>query len=486
MLELRATPAPVVVLDAEQHLTAEVPAEPPDVDRIQRVPKMQPPRRRWGEPRPPPRRDAGSETLHGRTVEARPPPDRHPATQSARTVPVNTSAPEPVFCAMIRIRNLLLIAVPLLAACNDWPVQETPAFRVLTVDVVANGLNNPVHVASPPGDTRLFVVERAGVVRIVENGTVRQQPFLDASSEVSTFGSERGMLSIVFHPQYAANRRFFVSYTGNDGNIHLAEYRASTTDPNVASAATRTSVLSIPTTGVQHYGGMLAFTPEGYLLMSVGEGGTYSNPGGESQNTSTLLGKLVRLDVDGGSPYTIPPDNPYAGVEHARPEIWALGLRNPWRFSIDPLSQQLYLTDVGDVLYEEVNVVPSNAPGLNYGWNFFEGSRCQFGLDFCSSDEFHAPQIEYPHQPPCSSVTGGIVYRGAAVPEHQGRYFYSDYCLGWIRSFRYFAGTITEQLDWATSTPAERIVSFGEDGTGELYAVSLTGRIFRIGAERSR
>lgn len=376
------------------------------------------------------------------------------------------------------------IAASIAASCTDWPAQTSPGFRQLEVTVVGSGLDAPVHVTAPPGDTRLFVVEHGGTIRIIENGTVRAQPFFDLSAEVSTVGAERGMFSLAFHPQYAVNGRFFVTYTGNDGAIHLASGRADPANPSAALQSSFRDLLTIPTPGVQHYGGMLSFTPEGKLLMSTGDGGSYGDPIGEAQSPESLLGKILRLDVDGGEPYAIPADNPFAGVEFARGEIWAMGLRNPWRFSIDPLARRLYVADVGDYLFEEVNIVPLDQPGLNFGWNIYEGGSCQLNGDFCTQTSFHAPEIEYTHQPPCTSITGGIVYRGTQFPEHQGRYFYADYCLGWIRSVRYEGGLVTEQLDWATSIPSERIVSFGEDGAKELYAVSLEGRIFRIGRER--
>lgn len=387
----------------------------------------------------------------------------------------------------LRLRRVFAsLLAAALVSCGDWPAQVTPGFRVLGVQLVASGLKSPVFVAAPAGDARLFIVERGGRIRVVQDGTLLPTPFLDLSDEVSTFGNERGMLGLAFHPDFAINRRFFVSYTGEDGGIHLEERLALAATPNVADPAIRKTLLNLPTSGTQHYGGMMQFTPEGALLISVGEGGYFSEPGGEAQNPGSLLGKLLRLDVNSGDPYSIPADNPYIDVEGWRPEIWAMGLRNPWRFSVDAATRTLYLTDVGDNLYEELNIVPVDVPALNYGWNYFEGPNCQFTLDLCMSGEFHDPELDYPHQPPCTSITGGMVYRGTGLPEHQGRYFYADYCLGWIRSLRYIAGAISEEIDWAPSIPADNIGSFGEDGFGELYAVSLDGKVFRIGAERSR
>jgi glucose/arabinose dehydrogenase len=351
----------------------------------------------------------------------------------------------------------------------------------LGVTLVADGLREPVYVAAPPGDSRLFVVERSGRILVMSRDGSSKKIFLDASSLVSTFGSERGMLGLAFHPQYAQNGRFFVTYTGLDGGVHLDRYEVSGANADAANAASRAELLDVAAPGTSHYGGMIAFTPDGNLLMSVGEGAAFAEPGGQSQNPRSLLGKILRLDVDHGQPYAIPAGNPYEFRDDGAPEVWALGLRNPWRFSIDPTTRQLFLADVGDNSYEEVNIVPVDEGGLNYGWSFFEGPTCQYSTDLCTSAEFHTPEVEYTHQPPCTSITGGIVYRGDAIPEHRGRYFYSDYCLGWIRSLRYEGGQVTEALDWATSLPSSNIVSFGEDGFHELYAVSLTGRIYRLG-----
>lgn len=392
----------------------------------------------------------------------------------------------------IQRRSRLRTFLPALAAtafvsasCNDWPLQSTSGFRVLGVTLIADNLNAPVYVAAPPGDSRIFVVERDGRILVMQRDGSAKSVFLDASPLVSTFGSERGMLSMAFHPQFASNGRFFVTYTGNDGGIHLDRYRLTNPAATVADPSTRKELLDIEAPGTSHYGGMMEFTPDGKLMMSVGEGAAFAEPGGESQNPHSLLGKVLRIDVDGDS-YSIPPGNPFATGESGAPEVWAMGLRNPWRFSIDPETRQLFLADVGDNSYEEVNIVPVDEGGLNYGWNYYEGPTCQYSADLCNSAEFHTPEVEYTHQPPCTSVVGGIVYRGTEAAEHRGRYFYSDYCLGWIRSFRYVAGHVTEELDWATSLPSDHIVSFGEDGFNELYAISISGRVFRIGAEETK
>jgi hypothetical protein len=377
----------------------------------------------------------------------------------------------------------VVAALAIVAGCGDWPAQPKAAFRTLTLELVADGLENPLLVTAPVGDPRLFVVERRGVVRVIQNGALVDAPFLDISGEVSTFGHERGALGAAFHPQYAVNGRFFVSYTANDGTIRVDEFRAPAPSGNTAAPELRRRLFSIATPGVQHFGGMLQFTPEGLLMVSFGEGGLYSEPGGAAQDPGSLLGKLVRVNVDQGEPYSVPVDNPFVTRPTWRPEVWAIGLRNPWRFSIDPMTRSLYVADVGDNTYEEINVVPLDSAGLNYGWSIYEGPMCLHAADLCASGDFHEPELEYTHLPPCTSVTGGMVYRGAQHPEHHGRYFYSDYCLGWIRSFRFENGVLAESIDWATSLPADRIASFGHGGSGEMFAVSLRGRIYRLGPE---
>lgn len=374
------------------------------------------------------------------------------------------------------------LAVGALSACGDWPAQTTAAFRQLSLELIADGLDNPLLITAPPGDQRLFVLERRGVLRVIQNGTLVATPFLDLSSQVSTFGNERGALGAAFHPQFATNGRFYLSYTSNDGTIRVEEFRAPSPSLNVADPTPRRRLFDLVTPGVQHFGGMLQFTPEGLLMVSFGEGGLYSEPGGAAQDPTNLLGKLVRVNVDQGEPYSVPVDNPFSTRPEWRPEVWAIGLRNPWRFSIDPVARALYVADVGDNTYEEINVVPLDSAGLNYGWSIYEGPMCLYSADLCSG-EFHEPELEYTHLPPCTSVTGGVVYRGARHAEHQGRYFYSDYCLGWIRSFRFNNGELMETIDWAPTLPADRIASFGQDGFGELFAVSLRGGVYRVGAE---
>jgi glucose/arabinose dehydrogenase len=382
------------------------------------------------------------------------------------------------------IRSLGLFALVSATACGDdttAPVDTSPR---LDVSLIASGFASPVQVVAPAGDRRVFVVERAGTVKIVKDGVVSPLPFLDLTGVVSTFGSERGMLSLVFHPQFATNRQFFVNYAETDGSIRIARFTASAANPDVADVGSRKNIRRIPHTGVQHYGGMMQFMPDGTLLISVGDAGSGNTSGGDSQQPGTLRGKLIRIDVNGGDPFAIPTSNPFVGETNFRPEIYALGLRNPWRFWIDAPTQQIFLTDVGEASYEELNVVPlTTLPGANFGWSFIEGPLClpTSGAAACNLDRLFEPTVTYQHGPGCNSITGGVVYRGTQFAEHSGRYFYADFCQGWLKSLRANGGMTMEPIEWKTSIPVQRLTSFGVDGFGEVYAVSYAGELFKLG-----
>ncbi len=341
---------------------------------------------------------------------------------------------------------------------------------------VVSGLASPVHLAAPPGDTRLFVVEQPGRIRIIEDGELLPTPFLDIVSKVGS-GGERGLLSVAFHPDYASNGRFYVNYTDRSGDTRIEQYTVSAADPNRADEASAKLILAVEQPYANHNGGLLLFGPDGMLYVGMGDGGSGGDPHGHGQNKGTLLGALLRIDVDGGDPYAIPPDNPYAGESAARGEIWAIGLRNPWRFAFDPPANRLYIADVGQNRYEEVNVAAADAPGLNYGWNIMEGAHCYPGGS-CDRDGLVLPALEYTHDDGCS-VTGGLVYRGAAIPSLVGHYLYADYCAGWIRSFRY-DGTAAADRRELIAGGAGSILSFGQDAAGEVYVLSSNGRVYRI------
>jgi glucose/arabinose dehydrogenase len=348
----------------------------------------------------------------------------------------------------------------------------------LALQLVADGLAAPVHLAAPAGDARLFIIEQAGRIRVVENGQLLDAPFLDVSANVRS-GGEQGLLSIAFHPGYATNGRFFVKYTDLAGTVRVVRYTTGT-NRNAADPSSALPILQVEQPFANHNGGQLAFGPDGMLYIGMGDGGGSGDPQGQAQNASTLLGALLRIDVDGGSPYRVPPDNPHAGSATARGEIWATGLRNPWRFSFDAERRLLYVADVGQGRREEVNVQPSTAAGMNYGWNRMEGSLCFPAGAQCSASGLTLPVVEYDNPGDGCAVTGGFAYRGSAIPELRGHYFYADYCRSWVRSFRYTAdGAAADARTWPFGNIG-RISSFGEDGAGELYVISHEGRVYRI------
>jgi glucose/arabinose dehydrogenase len=376
---------------------------------------------------------------------------------------------------------LIVLGALVLLACfgNAWSGPKVRAAATLRLQEVAAGLSSPLYLTAPAGDPRLFVVEQPGRIRIVQDGKLLSSPFLDLTSRVGS-GGERGLLSVAFHPQYAANGFFYVNYTDRNGDTHVERYSVSA-DPNVADPASARLLLTVRQPFPNHNGGLNLFGPDGMLYIGLGDGGGAGDPMRNGQNRNTLLGKILRINVDGGDPYAIPPDNPFAGQSGARPEIWALGLRNPWRFAFDREANLLYIADVGQNRWEEIDVAPAGAPGLNYGWNLMEGAHC-FSSPTCNQAGLVPPVVEYGHGEGCS-VTGGSVYRGKSVPSIVGHYFHADYCQGWVRSFKYVNGAATEPHEWTTGDVGN-ILSFGEDAAGELYILSGNGRVYRItGAE---
>jgi glucose/arabinose dehydrogenase len=339
----------------------------------------------------------------------------------------------------------------------------------LATETVATGLTKPLYLTTPAGDDRLFIVEQTGRIRIVKDGVVLATPFLDLSSKVSG-GNEQGLLSMAFHPDYGANGRFYVNYTGNDGDTRVERYAVSA-DPDIADADSTVPILGVPQPRSNHNGGHILFGPDGMLYVALGDGGSAGDPFNNGQNAGTLLGSLLRLDVDGGLPYAIPGDNPFGN------EIWAIGLRNPWRIAFDPAAGTLYIADVGQSSREEVNAVGGDESGLNYGWSIMEGSSC-FGGGGCDDTGLVLPVLEYGHNEGCS-VTGGFVYRGSALPEVVGHYFYSDFCTGFLRSFRFDGADATEQMEWDVGGLGS-VLSFGRDAAGELYILSDNGRVVKL------
>ena len=342
------------------------------------------------------------------------------------------------------------------------------------------GVVFPLYLTSPPGDSRLFIVEKGGVIRIVKDGSLLPSPFLDLSSKVSG-GPEQGLLGLAFDPGYATNGRFIVHYTDVSGNTTLSAYRVSATDPDQADPATETILLTVEQPFPNHNGGQILFGPDGMLYLGLGDGGSGGDPGGRGQSLADLLGDILRLDVSSGTSYTVPPDNPFVGQTGPRPEVWSYGLRNPWRFSFDAATGDLYIGDVGQNVWEEVDVVAAAAGagrGANFGWNVTEGRHC-YASPGCDTSQFTMPVLEYSHAQGCS-ISGGYVYRGAAIPALQGHYFYADYCQGWVRSFRLENGQAVDAHQWPTLAPGGAVPSFGQDAAGELYVMNSEGRVFRI------
>ncbi|MBD0319587.1 MAG: PQQ-dependent sugar dehydrogenase [Gemmatimonadetes bacterium] len=374
---------------------------------------------------------------------------------------------------MLRASVLLLAA---LAACSGDD-SSAPPVEGIRLQQVAGGLASPVFLTAPAGDERLFVVEQPGRIRIVENGSVAAAPFLDITDRVQS-GGERGLLSMAFHPRYAQNGLFFVYYTDRAGDIRVDRFRVSA-DRARADPTSARSVITIPhREASNHNGGLVAFGPDGRLYLGTGDGGGGGDPQRNGQNPLSLLGKILRLDVDGADPYDIPADNPFAGRSSTRNEIWALGVRNPWRFSWDRDTGTLFVADVGQNAWEEVNAVPGTAGGLNFGWNTMEGAHCFPAGSDCATAGKTLPVLEYGRGDGCS-ITGGYVYRGSALPGLRGHYFYSDYCRGWLRSFRLAGGQAGDRREWEVGDVGN-VTSFGEDGAGELYVVTSAGRIFRV------
>ncbi|MAB78574.1 MAG: hypothetical protein CMJ89_04390 [Planctomycetes bacterium] len=356
----------------------------------------------------------------------------------------------------------------------------------LSTELFAQGFARPVHLTAPPGDTsRVFVCEQhTGRVEIVElpSGNILSTPFVDVA--VAT-GNEQGLLSMAFHPDYASNGLFYISRNQGGGATRVTEHQV-TANPNVGSATVLRTIVAWNQPFTNHNGGQIAFGPDGYLYVGLGDGGSANDPGNRAQNGNDLLGKMLRLDVDTASPF-IPASNPFVGNPSVRDEIWALGLRNPWRFSFDRATGDMWIADVGQNAREEIDFQPaSSTGGENYGWRCLEGNRCT-GLSGCSCADtsLTGPIHEYNHGAGCS-VTGGFVYRGSSIPSLQGTYFFADYCSNTIWSLEYDGSSVsnfvnrTSELDPAGSASITLITSFGEDAAGELYVLEQGGQIWRI------
>jgi glucose/arabinose dehydrogenase len=369
--------------------------------------------------------------------------------------------------------------------------------EILRLKLVTDQIQKPVYVAAPPGDTgRLFIIEQyrnddIGRVRIVRRGTLLSQPFLEIDNLATNWSG--GLFCIAFHPDFADNGYVFVKYKSASGDVRVVRYTASA-DPDVADPATAQSVLTITHPGDAHNGGWIGFGPDGYLYISSGDGGGANDTDRNGQDTSVLLGKMLRVDVNGDAfpadanrNYAVPPSNPFVGIPGAD-EIWAYGLREPWRCSFDRETGDLYIADVGQEQREELNVQPAaSLGGENYGWRCVEGTLPLFGDPECSGPQFVEPVLDYQINlvDECT-IIGGYVYRGSAIPELRGKYVYADFCTSRIWSLRYDGAAITDVVEHAPPIVDQpgmtlaQITSFGEDACGELYLTAHDGQVFRI------
>ena len=359
-------------------------------------------------------------------------------------------------------------------AWAEAPIEDP--FQIELLPVVTAGLDHPLYVThAGDGSKRLFIVEQGGRIRVLEQGALAPLPFLDITDRVRS-GGEQGLLGLAFHPDYRTNGRFFVNYTRKpDGATVIAEYRRGSR--NVASRQERLLLL-VPQPYPNHNGGMVAFGPDGLLYLGLGDGGAGGDPHNHGQDPDHLLGKILRIDVDHGDPYAIPADNPFA-QDGGKPEVYAWGLRNPWRFSFDAATGDLWAADVGQYKWEEVDRV---VLGGNYGWRVMEGMHCFKPAVSCDMTGLVAPVVEYDHAGGRCSITGGYVYRGKAAPRLNGLYLYADYCSGELFGFRAGgAGPVAVNARLLLKT-SMRISSFGVDEEGEVYLINHGGGVYRVTA----
>ncbi len=368
-----------------------------------------------------------------------------------------------------------------------------PELQGLELSLITDQLRQPTAIATPPGDERIFVTDRFGRILLVQpDGSV--STFLDITDRVLAGGIEQGLLGLAFHPDYASNGRLFVYFTDRpDGNRQLSEFSVSAGDANTADPDSEIVLFERPqppeASEPRHYGGMVQFGTDGYLYVSSGDG---AHARVQPQDPHSFYGKIFRLDVDGGDPYAIPPTNPFADGFDGAPEVWAYGLRNPWRFDIDPETGLMFIGDVGQGDVEEINVVSTASGGYNFGWANMEGSRCFFEKG-CNPADYTQPIVEYLHGEAQAgdthargcSVTGGITYRGDAIPEIQGAYFYADWCNKWTKSFRLVGGQLADLQNWIDDIgELENPNVFGRDADGEMLIGLMGGQLYRVVAVR--
>ncbi|WP_431609075.1 PQQ-dependent sugar dehydrogenase [Chryseobacterium sp. 'Rf worker isolate 10'] len=346
----------------------------------------------------------------------------------------------------------------------------------INLEEFVTGLTSPVEITNA-NDSRLFVVQQNGIIKIIQpNGTINATNFLTITSKI-IFGGERGLLGLAFHPQYSTNGYFFVYYNNPAGNIIVARYSVSSTDPNVADPNSEKILLNIPKPFDNHNGGSIHFAPDGKLWIITGDGGSGGDPNNNAQNKNSLLGKMLRIDVDATGPYNIPPDNPFAGAGvDGLDEIWAYGLRNGWKFSFDLTTGNAMIADVGQGAIEEINKIPITQAGINYGWRCYEGNNAYNTTGCAAQSTMTFPIAVYDHSGGKCSITGGYVYRGTQYPSLQGKYFFADYCSAQI-------GVLDSNnaITWMPPSSGNNFSTFGEDYQKGLYVAAVTsGKIFKI------
>ncbi|MGQ0693947.1 MAG: PQQ-dependent sugar dehydrogenase [Nitrospiraceae bacterium] len=386
---------------------------------------------------------------------------------------------------------LLVLALGTLTGCpsdeaNHGSLPPLPESDDLRLQQISTSLSSPVFMTAPPNDpARLFIVERGGRTRIfdVTTKSLLAASFLNISGLISA-GGEEGLLGMAFDPSHGSNGRFYVFYTDTSGDLVIARYQTSLVNPNLADPGSATILQTIPhPTFSNHNGGMLAFGPDDCLYAGTGDGGGDGDPNNNGQTISTRLGKILRLNPDTGGPCNNVIINPFFLVGGDAQHVWSFGLRNPWRFSFDRQTGDLYIGDVGQNAREEINVALSPNAGRqsNFGWRLMEGFLCFNPAINCNQGGLTLPVLDYSHADGACSVTGGYVYRGAAMPALRGTYFYADFCAGFVRSFRFQDGQVLNQLEWPLLSPSGGLVtSFGEDALGELYLLTQGGGLFKI------
>lgn len=334
--------------------------------------------------------------------------------------------------------------------------------------------SNPVEIAaSPTNDNRLFVVQQSGTVRILNpNGTFEATNFLNITDRVN-FSGEMGLLGLAFHPQFATNHYFYVYYNKAGRTITVSRFTANAANPNTADPTTEKVMMSIPKPFDNHNGGSIHFGADGYLWISTGDGGSGGDPNGNGQNKNSLLGKILRIDVDSDNAYNIPPTNPFVGIDGAD-EVWSYGLRNGWKYSFDRTTNQIWIADVGQNQIEEINKVSATTPAINYGWRCYEGNNAYNTAGCANASTMTFPVVDYDHSGGKCSITGGYVYRGNLYPDLVGKYIFADYCSAQIGILN------NTTITWTTAFSGNNFTTFGEDNDRQLYISAQNGKIFKV------